>query len=171
MKTREMSLVVGFCIVTLMPSTVMAAGEPDVTVTLVANKVTAGQNGKETFAAAREARPGEVLEYRAVYRNQGKQAVHNVLAVLPVPADSLSYIPASASPRRVWASLDGQKFEIVPLMRMIMLPDGKRESRPVPVSEYRYLRWDLGVLKPGTQAVVTARMRMAQLEQSAGGVK
>jgi len=26
-------------------------------------------------------------------------------------------------------------------------------------------------LKPGAQAVVTARMRMAQLEQSAGGVK
>jgi hypothetical protein len=56
-------------------------------------------------------------------------------------------------------------------MRMVTLSDGKRESRPVPLSEYRYLRWNLGELKPGAQAVVTARMRMAQLEQSAGGVK
>ena len=171
MKTREMSLAIGLCIVSLMSATGMAAGNSDIKVTLVANKVAVGQNGKETFAVAREARPGEVLEYRAVYRNQGKQAVHNVLAVLPVPADSLSYIPASANPQHVWASLDGRKFEVAPLMRTVTLPDGKRESRPVPVSEYRYLRWDLGVLKPGAQAVVIARMRMAQLEQSAGGVK
>lgn len=171
MKIREMSLAIALCIVILMPSTGVAAGDSDVMVTLTANKVTSGQNGKETFAVAREARPGEMLEYRAVYRNQGKQSVHNVLAVLPVPANGLSYIPASASPQQVWASLDGQKFEVAPLMRTVALPDGKRESRPVPVSEYRYLRWDLGILKPGAQAVVTARMRMAQLEQSTGGVK
>jgi len=171
MKIREMSLAIGLCIVILMPSTGMASGDSDVTVTLVANIVAVGQNGKETFAAAREAKPDEVLEYRAVYRNQGTQAVHNVLAVLPVPANGLSYIPTSASPQQVWASLDGRKFEVAPLMRTVALPDGKRESRLVPVSEYRYLRWDLGVLKPGAQAVVTARMRMAPLEQSAGGVK
>ena len=171
MKTREMSLVIGLCIAALTPSAGMAAGDADVKVILLANKVVVDQSGKEIFAAAREARPGDVLEYRAVYRNQGKQAVHNVLAVLPVPANSMSYVPASANPQRVWASLDGRKFEAVPLMRMVMLPDGKRESRPVPVSEYRYLRWDLGELKPGTQTAVTARMRMSQLEQSAGGVK
>ena len=171
MKIREMRLAIALCIVILMPSTAMAAGDSDVTVTLVANKVAVAQNGKETFAVAREAKPGEVLEYRAVYRNQGKQAVHNVLAVLPVPANGLTYIPASASPQHVWASLDGRKFEVAPLVRTVTLPDGKREPRPVPVSEYRYLRWDLGVLKPGAQAVVTARMRMARLGQSVGGVK
>lgn len=171
MKTCEMCLAVSLCITTLIPSTGMAAADSEVKVTLMANRVTIESNGKEALAEAREVKPGDVLEYRAVYRNQGKQAVQNVLAVLPVPDDSLSYVPASANPQRVWASLDGRTFEVVPLMRMVTLSDGKRESRPVPVSEYRYLRWNLGELKPGAQAVVTARMRMAQLEQSAGGVK
>ena len=171
MKNHELLLTAILCVAAL-PSTATAADAGgDVQVALTAQRVVLDRNGKETLTEAREARPGDVLEYRAVYRNQGKQAVRNVLAVLPVPLNSLSYIPASANPQRVWASLDGRKFELAPLLRTVTLADGKREIRPVPVSEYRYLRWDLGELKPGAQAAVAARMRMAQPEQGAGGVK
>lgn len=168
MKNHKLLLTAVLCLAALPVAATAADG---VQVALTAQRVTLDRNGKETLAEAREARPGDVLEYRAVYRNQGKQTVRNVLAVLPVPLNSLSYVPASANPQRVWASLDGRSFEVAPLMRTVTLPDGRREMRPVPASEYRYLRWDLGELKPGAQAVVAARMRMAQPEQGTGGVK
>ena len=156
-----------------LPAAAMAAdSRSDVQVTLAVQRVVPGSDGKEVLAEAREIKPGDLLEYRAVYRNQGKQAARDVMAVLPVPANSLSYVPASAGPQRVWASLDGRTFEVAPLMRVVTLPNGKRESRPVPASEYRYLRWDLGDIKPGDQATVAARMRMADVErQAAGGAK
>ena len=171
MKTREISLILGIYIAAIMPATVMAANDADIQIALVAHRITFDSSGKETITPALKARPGDVLEYRATYRNHGKKPVSNLLAVLPIPANSLTYIQASANPQRVWASLDGRKFEVAPLMRATLLPDGKRETRPVPVSEYRFLRWDIGELKPGAQVIVTARMRMTQLEQVAGGVK
>ena len=171
MKVHELLLIVMLCIVALSSMAMAADGDGSVRIALTAQRIVSDRNGKDMFIEAREARPGDVVEYRAVYRNQGKQAVHNVLAILPVPANSMSYVPASASPHQVWASLDGKQFAVVPLMRVTLLPDGKREPRPVPVSEYRFLRWDIGELKPGAQAIVTARMRMTQLERVAGGVK
>lgn len=171
MKKHELLLTAMLC-VAAWPSTTMATDAGGgVQVALTAQRIVLDRNGKEVFAESQQARPGDILEYRAVYRNPGKRAVRNVLAVLPVPANGLSYVPASANPQRVWASLDGRTFALAPLTRTVTLPDGRREIRPVPVSEYRYLRWDLGELKPGAQAVVAARMRMAQAEQSAGGVK
>lgn len=168
MKKPDVYWVLSVLLVVLFPQPGMAADAAPVEVSLVAHKVITGQDGKESLTAARDVKPGEVLEYQAVYVNHGKQSVHNVKAVLPIPAGSLSYLPATAKPARVSASLDGQTFEAVPLMRTVTLPDGKRESRPVPVAEYRYLRWELGEMKPGAQATVVARMRMAGLEQHVG---
>jgi hypothetical protein len=44
----------------------------------------------------------------------------------------------------------------------VTLPDGRRETRPVPVAEYRYLQWNLGELAPGASALVRARMKVTQ---------
>lgn len=132
----------------------------------------AADGGKETRTEAREVKPGEMLEYRARYRNTGKLAVRKVQAVLPIPANAFIYVAASARPANVFASVDGKQFNAVPLMRAVTLPDGKRELRPVPLAEYRYLRWDLGDLQPGAEIVVSARMRMTGAEQqSVGGAK
>jgi uncharacterized repeat protein (TIGR01451 family) len=172
MKKREIYWTLSLLAVVLFPLPGMAANAAPVAVSLVAHKVVISADGKESLAAAREVKPGEVLEYQAVYSNQSKQPVRNVKAVLPIPTGAFSYIPASSSPASVSASLDGQKFEAVPLMRTVTLPDGKRVSSPVPVAEYRYLRWDLGDMKPGDRVTVAARMRMAGLEQqSTGGAK
>lgn len=171
MKKREIYWVLSLLAVALFPPTGMAATTVPVGVRLVAHKVVIDADGKESLAAAREIKPGEVLEYQAVYINQSKQPVQNVKAVLPIPSGAFSYVAGGANPARVSASVDGKKFEAVPLMRTVILPDGKREFRPVPVSEYRYLRWDLGDMKPGAQATVAARMRMAGLEQHVGGAQ
>lgn len=135
-----------------------AAPEPEpLSIKLTVHKVVI-VDGLEKELPADAAKPGDLLEYRAEYRNNGKTPTTQVKATVPVPTQGLEYIPGSASPPTVSASVDGRRFAPAPLTRSVTLPDGRRETRPVPLAEYRYLQWHLGELAPGASAVVKARM-------------
>jgi uncharacterized repeat protein (TIGR01451 family) len=135
-----------------------AAGSDDVGVTLRAFQVTGA--GKDVrLAPTTQAHPGDVIEYQVTYANAGKAPARQVGATLPIPADGMVYLEGSASPAALQASLDGVKFAPAPLKREIVR-DGRRQSISVPLSEYRFLRWDLGDLAPGQSATVSARMRV-----------
>jgi len=134
------------------------AGEGAVAVELTANRVTKSQ-GKEVLVPADKAQPGELIEYRALYRNDGKSDARGLMATLPIPLGT-QYVPNSALPRGVEASLDGRTFAAVPLKRMEKLPDGRAVEREVPVAEYRALRWPLGALPAKQSRTVTARVRI-----------
>jgi len=139
-----------------------AAHEPEsVNIELTVHKVVI-VDGREKQLPADSAQPGDILEYRAEYRNTGKTPTPQLKATIPVPAQGLEYIPDSASPPAPTASVDGRHFGPIPLTRAVTLPDGRREVRPVPVAEYRYLQWSLGELKPGASAVVKARMKVTE---------
>lgn len=130
------------------------AVEP-VKVNLQAFKVVSA-NGKESLVESKTAKPGDVLEYRATYTNTGKKAVTNLAATLPVP-QGMEYVALSSQPSSALASVDGQNFSAVPLMRR--QADGKEQ--PVPAAEYRALRWKVADLQPGKSFVVSARVRVA----------
>jgi len=133
-----------------------AAGS--VTVELTANRVTKAQ-GKEVLVPADEAKPGELFEYRARYRNDGASEAKGLMATLPIPRGT-QYVAGSALPRRVEASLDGRTFAPVPLKRTVKTPDGRTVVQEVPIAEYRALRWPLGALPSRDQRTVTARVRV-----------
>nr|WP_314626839.1 hypothetical protein [uncultured Noviherbaspirillum sp.] len=139
--------------------TAHAAGSPEVVVDLQVRKVTVQKDGTESLVDA-AAGPGETLEYRATYTNRGAAVARSVLATLPVPEAGVEYVDASAVPGKVMASVDGKQFAPAPLQRVVTLPDGSRKSEPVPPSEYRYLRWNLGDLDAGKSTVVRSRMRL-----------
>ncbi len=134
-------------------------GAAQVTSVLQAWRVTVDAAGAETFADSRRAGPGEVLEYRLTYHNQTSSAVRNLQATLPVPAGT-TYLDRSARPGQCQASLDGTHFQPVPLMRDQKAPDGKVVRVPVPVAEYRYLRWAVPELKAGGSQTLVARVRI-----------
>jgi uncharacterized repeat protein (TIGR01451 family) len=136
-----------------------------VSVQLTANRITKSQ-GREVLSSAAQAHPGETLEYRATYRNDGDGEARGLAATLPIPAGT-SYVPGSASPRRVEASLDGRTFAPVPLTRKVRTADGRTVVREVPVSEYRALRWPLGSLPKSQSRAVTARVRIEPTEVAA----
>jgi len=140
----------------------VALAEGDVSVALSAYRVTMSQ-GKEAYVPAEQARPGEVIEYRATYKNTGKQAVKDLMATLPVP-QGLEYLPKTAQPARLLASVDGKDFEAVPLVRRVRDEAGRLVVREVPLSEYRYLRWPMGSLGASAESQVRARMRVTPLE-------
>jgi uncharacterized repeat protein (TIGR01451 family) len=136
-----------------------AAADPDVAVSLEAHKVTSDARGKESFVPGDQAGPGDVIEYRARYTNQGAGAVKQLVATLPIPA-GVEYLPATARPAIVLASLDGRSFAPIPLKRTVRLPDGREVTREIPASEYRWLRWTIGSLAPKNSEIVRARVRI-----------
>lgn len=143
----------------IMPFSVWAASESDVVIELTAKKIFKGEDGKEKLVPADKAAPGEVIEYTAVYKNKGKESVKNLQGTLPVPM-GMEYMPGTARPSAVSASLDGKKFAPVPLKRKHRLPNGKEEVQEVPYNEYRYLGWALKDLAANQSVTVKARMRI-----------
>jgi uncharacterized repeat protein (TIGR01451 family) len=140
---------------------VRSTGQPaagSVAVELTANRVTKAQ-GKEVLVPADEAKPGELIEYRARYRNDGASEAKGLMATLPIPRGT-QYVAGSALPRRVEASVDGRTFAPVPLKRTVKTPDGRTVVQEVPVAEYRALRWPLGALPARDQRTVAARVRV-----------
>lgn len=163
----------------LLLSQAALAAAPDVRVQLEVVRVDVAASGaSEGFASAGAVHPGDLLEYRARYVNHGDALARDVEATLPIPADGVVYVADSARPRNVLASIDGKRFETIPLKRTVTLPDGRRQTEMVPLAEYRYLRWKLGDLAAGRDVTVVSRVRLNPLDvvpvslaqpQAAGG--
>lgn len=115
--------------------------------------------GKEALKAATQVKPGDVIEYKAVYTNVGKATVSQVVATLPIPLGT-SLLAASAKPTKTLASLDGINFRPAPLMRDVKLQDNTVKKEPVPLIEYRALRWELGAIEPNKNAEVSLRTQV-----------
>lgn len=137
------------------------AAEP-LTATLEAHKVVLADNGKEQLIAASEAKPGDVLEYRATYRNISQKPLRAVMATLPVPSSGVEYLPNTAIPAGVEASINGAQFAPAPLKRLVTTADGKPRQQLVPPAEYRFLRWPIGDLPAGASKTVSARVRVTK---------
>jgi len=125
---------------------------------LEARKVVRGADGKESFAPADNAKPGDVIEYVATYRNTGKQPIRNLEATLPIPHNT-EFVPGSANPANARASLDAKTFAAMPLKRTT-IKDGKPVEALVPVRDYRALRWSPADLPAEKTATYTARVKV-----------
>jgi uncharacterized repeat protein (TIGR01451 family) len=153
---RPTTLFLSLLAVTVLAS---AQGTGDVTSTLSVTRIVVGKDGKETRTGADSAKPGDVLEYVAEYRNTGKSPARKLEATLPIPSGT-ELLAATARPAEVRASLDGAKFEPVPLKRKVKRADGSMAEEPVPYSEYRFLRWAPRDLAAGRSARFSARVRL-----------
>lgn len=132
----------------------------NVTSTLLAQRVET-VDGKAVLKPASQVKPGEVIEYSSTYRNAGSSSVDKLMATLPVPAGA-TFIAGSAEPAKAQASVDGAVFAPMPLMRTVRQPDGSERKVPVPLAEYRALRWEVGALASGRSAVVSLRVQIDQ---------
>jgi uncharacterized repeat protein (TIGR01451 family) len=135
-----------------------AAQAPVVTSTLTAKRVETVE-GKAVTTPADAGRPGDVLEYSGTYHNGGTRAVEKLMATIPVPAGT-TFLADSAAPARAQASTDGVHFAAMPLMRAVRQADGSVRQQPVPLAEYRFIRWELGTLAAASDAVVKLRVQI-----------
>lgn len=128
-------------------------------INLVRTKVVQDK-GREVMEAATTAKPGDVLEDVATYTNTTKVPIKNVEATLPVPADT-ELVLASVKPANAKASTDGKIFSTMPLSRKVKQANGAEVETPVPLSEYRYIRWYPGELVPSRPVAFSARFKVA----------
>lgn len=154
----------------LVIATPLFAASGDVRVSLTAQRVSKDANGKTVMESGDQARPGDVLEYRVRYSNESASGVSRLMATLPIPV-GMEYLPKTAQPAKVEASLDGRTFAAVPLMRKVRLASGKEVMKEVPASEYRQLRWAIGDLSAHGAQTVTARVRVAPVEPMAANTR
>jgi uncharacterized repeat protein (TIGR01451 family) len=136
-----------------------AASQGDVSAKLAVFKVLSSPDGKEVLEPTDQVKPGDLVEYRVVYRNTGKKQVKEVQATLPIPT-GMEYQGNTANPVVVRASADGKTFERVPLRREVQLANGGTEIQEVPYREYRFLLWDLASLAAGQETTVRARAQV-----------
>lgn len=116
-------------------------------------------SGHEVLKPATAIKPGDLLQYRAVYTNSGDQPAGHLLASLPVPAGT-SLAATGTEPAGAQASVDGTHFAPMPLMHTVTGKDGKPRQEPVPLSAIRALRWDLGSLLPNQPRAVQIRVHV-----------
>lgn len=122
--------------------------------------------GKEELVGAEVLKPGDVIEYRAVYTNTSKETVRDLMATLPVP-EGLEYVAKSARatdgvPAVHAATRDG-KYGPEPLM----VTEGAK-TVPVPLAQYRMLRWQVGAMVAGRSVTVSARARVPTPSPTSG---
>ena len=138
----------------------------NLSIDLVAQRVEQKPDGSEFLHSSEKAKPGDIIEYAATYKNQSKGSISNLQPVLPIPLGT-EYISASARPAPVAASLDGKKFSTIPLIRKVKQPDGKLQEQEVPIAEYRALKWSVKELSAGKTTTVSARVHVTNSPQVA----
>jgi len=131
-----------------------------VTNALSVHRVVVESNGHERLESAATAKPGDLLEYVVEFHNNGPSAVKGLAATLPLPAGT-EFVMGSEAPMRPEASLDGNRFESLPLKRRVTRADGAVTEELVPAREYRYLRWSPADLAANGTLTVRARVMVA----------
>ncbi len=138
------------------PTATATKSEP-VKVILEQFKVSTGSDGKEVLATLKakdDVKPGEVLEYRASYKNVSVKPVSDLVATLPVPSGT-QYVAKTAMPNTgAEATIDTVTFAPVPLIGT--------DKKTIPAKEYKALRWKVPSLKAGDAVVVSIRVKVNQ---------
>ena len=106
------------------------------------------ENGKQVLKTVNRANSGDIIQYQAIYRNNIQKPMTDLALTLPVPANMV-YV-SSSSPAPTQASLDGKKFENLPILRKV---NGKMVE--VPASQYRAVRWIVKTL-PAQQSTTVS---------------
>ena len=121
-----------------------ALAAPSVEGRIEAFLVSTDAKGVEIVQPADVAEPGELMEYRLVFVNNGDSAVSGLQVVDPVP-DNTTFVGGSASTdadARFEVSIDGGKsFEGEPVTRVETQPDGSQKTVVIPPAQYTHLRW------------------------------
>lgn len=154
---RESRLRPGALLLAALLAAAAAGAETPVHAELETFEVSTARDGTEHLEPTEAIRPGALLEYRATYTNRGSEPVRGLTPRLPIPEQTV-YQTDTASPATVEASTDGESFAPIPLLRTVVLPDGRTRSEPVPYAEYRFLRWRIDELAPQERVSVRARV-------------
>lgn len=143
----------------LLLGSVVISAFAEVAVTLESFLVTTDSAGRPAFLPATAAKPGDILEYRATYRNNSGNLIADLKAVLPIPA-ATALLENTANPRAIEASLTGESYAPAPLTNRVVNNYGRLVEIVIPYEEYRFIRWSIPQLRPRQAITVKARVKV-----------
>jgi uncharacterized repeat protein (TIGR01451 family) len=143
-----------------LPAAAQAPAKSGVQTRLDVHKVVRAADGRESIVLADSAKPGDILVYDVTYTNAANEAVRDFVATLPIP-QATEYIPGSAKPAAVKASLDARTFSALPLKRKVQR-NGREVEEAVPLGEYRYLQWTAPELGANKSLTFVARVKVVE---------
>ena len=100
--------------------------------------------GNEVVKEAQETEPGQVMEFRIVFTNNGEENVRGVQVVDPIPQNTLFLADSHQAdvPASFEVSIDGgESFELEPVTRIETQDDGSQKEVVIPPSQYTHVRW------------------------------
>lgn len=126
----------------------MAHAKNGIKMELTTNKVVSDKQGKVVYIPVRTAPVGTIVQYKVIYTNTLAKDINDLIITLPIPS-SMTFT-GEAHPASTQASTDGKNFADIPLVRQVA---GKMTNTPL--SEYRYIRWNIKLLPARKSANVS----------------
>jgi uncharacterized repeat protein (TIGR01451 family) len=126
---------------------------------LVATRIALREDGREVQEPAQSVKPGDVVQYSVTFKNTSKAQLKQVAATLPIPRGT-EFVISAVKPEGAMASIDGVRYEPMPLKRKVQQADGRWVDVAIPLSEYQSLRWPARTLGAGEQFSASARVRV-----------
>ncbi|MEQ3636311.1 hypothetical protein [Alcanivorax sp.] len=110
------------------------------------------KDGKEVVEEATEASPGDIVEYRLTYTNNGDQPLSGLVITGPIPTNTV-YLKGSAATQvnaDFTVSIDnGDSFQAEPITKIVTGENGQAKNVEVSPSDYTQVRWQpKGSLQP-----------------------
>lgn len=127
-------------------------GKEPLTVDFSVLKQVASETGASAWVAGQEAKPGDLLQYTAVYTNSGQRRLSSIKAIIPIPAE-VSCLVETAQPTPTEASLDGVAF--VPWE--VALAAVADTENPASI---RSIRWSVAELQPEAKFEASVRAKV-----------
>ena len=143
-----------------LPAQAQTPAKDPVEARLEVRKIVRAPDGRESASAADAVKPGDVLEYVVIYRNNGAKPVRDFAATLPIP-QATELVPGTERPAGAAGSVDAREFRPVPLRRKVNR-DGREVEEAVPLRDYRALRWTTPELKAGQSVTYSARVKVLE---------
>ena len=122
------------------------------------------KDGKEVVEEAEQASPGDIVEYRLTYTNNGDQPLSGLIITGPIPANTV-YLENSAATQvnaDFTVSIDnGDSFQAEPITKTITGENGQSKNVEVSPSDYTQVRWQpKGSLQPDQVQEYRYRVRV-----------
>lgn len=152
MKTSKCFLLIALLGFGLAASVSAQATKEPLTVDFSVRKQVATEGGKAEWVAGQEAKPGDLLQYTAVYTNEGQGRLTGIKAVIPIPSE-VTCMPETAQPTPTEASLDGVEF----LPWEVVLAAVADAQNPVSI---RSVRWSVSELPTGAKFEASVRAKV-----------
>ncbi|WP_297597668.1 hypothetical protein [uncultured Cetobacterium sp.] len=102
-------------------------------------KISKSGDGKIERVEAKNVSPGDILEYTFMIDNEEQEVIKNLNPTIPVPSGT-SLIPDTGKPSNYLVSVNGRDFYKYPI---------EVDGKPVPLSDYKSVGWNVEELKPG----------------------